>query len=138
MAEPTARVLEYPISQYTNLTFYADGEVNSGDVVGAGTNDGEVSPTGDDETALGVAYPKQTHDRGTQEQYEDGESVAIVVDGVVNLEASGEVEAGDSLVPAEDGTVVAYDDEGGDLADQIIARAHESGASGDRVEARLI
>jgi len=138
MATPTSKVLKYAISNYTNLTFYADGAVNSGDLVSAGANDGDASATADGDQALGVAYPRQTHENGTQENYKDGDQLSVIVDGIVLLEASATVVAGDALVAGADGTVRPYDSAGGDTPEQIIARAHEGGASGDRVEARLI
>lgn len=150
MATSTNKVDAHPGQEATVLgshgsNFIADGAVNAGDVVTRGTNEGEVATAGAGDGFMGVAVPGSFYDEnGTQRDYEDGDRVALIVSGVVYLETSEAINAGEDVSTAasgqiqtapevaEDGTGTSYD------TSKIVGTALEdASASGERIKVRV-
>jgi len=118
--------------------FIADGAINAGDVVAEGANDGELATAAAGDNPVGVAVPGSFYDEnGTQRDYEAGDRVAVLIDGVAYLETSEAVTVGDRVATAANGQVQTLT-EGTDAEDSEVGRAlDDATGSGETIRVKL-
>lgn len=133
MARPN-KVKAYPVNDYFVLTRQADGTISEASVVTSGTNEADVAEAGSGDNPVGVVEGKTV---GDSNDYDDGEKVNLVVDGVVRVEANGSVTEGDVVKAGAGGTVVPVTGDGTDSPSLHVGKALESGADGDVIEVAL-
>lgn len=115
------------------ITRKAEGAITAGSVVTSGSNEIDVAEASAGSNPTGVAEGATV---GDYNDLEDGDSVNVVVTGIVRAEAGGNVSEGDKVKAGSSGTVVSASGDGSDT-NQFIGRALESGASGDVIEVAL-
>lgn len=126
------RIKAYPENEYPTVTFVAENEIGPGAVLQAGTNPGEVDEAADEASPIGVAGRVTVGD--DNETHKSGNAVNVIVDGVVRLETSEAVDAGDRVTPAGNGQVKGHV-EGTDAEDIVVGRVLEgTGGSGEVAE----
>lgn len=139
MANSVSRIKARPTTgDYPTLGYVADGAITAGAVVTDGTNAEDVSEAAAGDNFLGVAKPNTLYDEtANSDDHDDGDSVEVVVGGVVLLEANGTVSKGETVVTGAAGTVVANDASTDTDDSTIVGKALENGSDGDRIEVRV-
>lgn len=118
--------------------YTADGSVGAGAVLARGASAGEVAEAADGDQVLGVADSGNFYDEsGSDQDYEDGDVVRVILSGAVKLEANGSVQAGDKLVAGAGGTVTSAATDGTADATEIVGTAMEDGSDGDVIRVVL-
>jgi hypothetical protein len=134
MVSTEERVKAYPENNYFVLNRQADGSITAGAVVADGSTEIEVAEATASDNPSGVALPQTT---GGSEDHSDGDNVAVVINGVVRLEASGSISEGEKVKTAAGGAVQSITGDGTDSANLMVGRALEGAADGETLEVKL-
>lgn len=139
MVNSVSRIKARPTTgNYPTLGYVADGAITAGAVVTDGTNAEDVSEAAAGDNFVGVAKPNTLYDEtADSDDHDDGDSVEVVVGGILLLEANASVAKGDTLVTDAAGTVKPAAADGTDDNNTVVGKALENGSDGDRIEVRI-
>lgn len=118
--------------------YTADGAIGAGAVLTRGSSEGQVAEAGSGDEPLGVADAGNFYDEdGSEQDYEDGDVVRVILDGAVKLEANGSITAGQKLIAGAGGTVEAAPTDGSADPQTVVGKALEDGSDGDIIRVNL-